>query len=333
MSQATTRVLVAGVVGVTVALEAVAVALAAGVVPIGAPLLYALYATVQAVAGAIIIWRYPRHRVGWLLAAFALGNAVLSDAAAAYGQRGYVEGWPGAAFAELVGLTSWLVGALGLTMLFLVFPDGRYLSPRWRWVPAVWLAGAVMAVPGWSLNPRLGNDMSAGVNPLATDALPVDAMYAAGASLVSTALVTSVVALLVRYAKSRGAERQKLKWVLFAGAVLTVVLPLSAALWTAWLPVRYLPALALPLLPVAVCVAIVREQLYDIDLVISRTVAYGGAHGGARRDIRDRGARGWDRCRLTVAARSGRPRRGCHLLARATADPGPRGPALPASSS
>ena len=106
------------------------------------------------------------------------------------------------------------------------------------------------------------------------EALPVEQMYVVGAGLVSGSLVASVLALLLRFARSRGAERQQLKWVMLAGAVLALVLPLSAALWTAWPPVQYLASLALLLLPTAVGVAIIRQHLYDIDLVISRTVAY-----------------------------------------------------------
>jgi signal transduction histidine kinase len=279
MSHGAARYLVAAVVAATVALEVAAVVLAAGVAPLGQPVLYAVYAGVQAVAGAIIVWHYPRHRIGWLLAAFALVNALSADAALSYGRHGYGEGWPGATHAEIVSLTSWVVGALGISLLFLLFPDGRYLSRGWRWVPVVWLTGAALAIPGWALNPRLGADLTGGVNPLATDEFPVEPAFAVGATLVCAALVASVVALLLRFRRSRGVRRQQLKWVLLAGGLLALVLPTSAALWTVWSPIHYAPALAVPLLPIAVCVAIVRQHLYDIDLVISRTVAYGALTG------------------------------------------------------
>nr|MDQ3611054.1 sensor histidine kinase [Actinomycetota bacterium] len=118
-------------------------------------------------------------------------------------------------------------------------------------------------------------DLTGGVNPLGTSGFPVEAAFAVGTTLISVALAFSVAAVLVRFRRSTGAQRQQLKWVMLAGALLVVVLPTSAALWTAWPPIQYVPAVALPLLPLAVCVAIVRQQLYDIDLVISRTVAYG----------------------------------------------------------
>ena len=279
MSHAAARYLVAAVVAATAALEVAALGLAAGVVPLGQPVLYAAYTGIQAVAGAIIVWHYPRHPIGWLLAAFALGNALLADTALAYGQHGYAEGWPGATYAEVVSLTLWVVGALGISLVFLLFPDGRYLSRGWRWVPVVSLTGAALAIPGWALNPRLGADLTGGVNPLATDEFPVEPAFAVGATLVCAALVASVVSLLVRVHRSRDVERQQLKWVLLAGGVLAIVLPASAALWTAWPPVQYLAALAVPLLPIAVCIAIIRQHLYDIDLVISRTIAYGALTG------------------------------------------------------
>lgn len=271
---AAARYLAVVVVAVTAALEGVALWLAAGVVPLGQPLLYAAYAAVQAVAGTIIVWRYPLHRIGWLLAAFALFQALLVDVALAYGQRGHDEQWPAATYAEVVSLTSWPVGALGIILLFLLFPDGRYLTRRWRAVPVVWVAGAALVIPASALQPRLGADLTGGVNPLATDELPVDLAFGVGATLVCAALVASVLALLLRFRRSRGARRQQLKWVLLVGGLLALVLPLSAALWAVWSPIHYAPALAVPLLPIAVCVAIVRQHLYDIDLVISRTVAY-----------------------------------------------------------
>jgi hypothetical protein len=91
----------------------------------------------------------PRHPIGWLLAAFALVEALFSGAALSYGRLGYAEGWPGATYAEVVSLTSWVVNALGIILLFLLFPDGRYLSRGWRWVPVVWFAGAHWPSRAW----------------------------------------------------------------------------------------------------------------------------------------------------------------------------------------
>src|SRR3954451_2289272 len=199
MSHTAARFLVAAVVVVTLGLEVAAVALATGVTPIAQPVLYAVFAVVQASAGAVIVWKYPRHPIGWLLSALALVNVLFSDAARSYGSRGYIEGWPGATYAEVVSLTSWVFGSLGITLLFLLFPDGRYLSRGWRWVPVVWLFGAVLVIPGWALNPRLGRSLTGGVNPLATDAFPVEPAFIVGAALICASLAASVVAVLVRF--------------------------------------------------------------------------------------------------------------------------------------
>ncbi|CAN5398764.1 hypothetical protein BH10ACT10_BH10ACT10_13710 [soil metagenome] len=269
------RPLLIAIVFVTLALEGAAVALVAGVAPMGQPLIFAVSAVLQATAGAIIVWNYPRHFIGWLLVVFTFFNALFSDAAVAYGIRGHVERWPGATYGEILSLTSWVVACLGLDLVFLLLPDGRYLSRGWRWVPAVWLLGAVLAIPGWALTPRLGESLEGGVNPLATDGSWVEPALVAGTVVICLSLVASVIALLIRFRRSRGVERLQLKWVMLAAAVLVVVLPASAALWTAWPPIQYAPVVALPLLPLAVCLAVVRHNLYDIDLVISRTVAYG----------------------------------------------------------
>ncbi|HEX2806289.1 MAG TPA: sensor histidine kinase [Kineosporiaceae bacterium] len=274
MSSVAARCLITGVVAATVAFEAAGVVVAVGVMPLAQPVLTAVFAVVQAVAGAIIVWNYPRQPIGWLLAASALVEA-LFDVALSYGRHGYAEGWPGATRAEIVGVTSWPVGALGLSLLFLLFPNGRYLSPRWRWVLVVWCLGAALALPGWALTPQLGPDLIEGVNPLASDSAVIEPARAVGTTLVCAALVASVAALLVRFRRSSGIEREQLKWVLLAAGLLAIVLPPSAALWSAWPAIQYAPALVSPLLPIAVCVAIIRQHLYDIDLVVSRTVAYG----------------------------------------------------------
>ena len=274
MSHLVARSLVAAVVAAAVVLEVAAVWLAVGAMPLGQPVSYAVVAVVQVVAGAIIVWHDPRHPVGWLLAAVALTQAPF-DAALAYGRHGYAGGWSGAVDAEIVSLSSWPLGGLAIVLLFLMFPDGRLLSRRWSLAVAAWGVGTIVVVPGWVLNPRLGGDLSTGVNPLATDALWVEPAFVVGTVLIGASLVASAVALLVRFRRSRGVEREQLKWVLLAAALLAVVLPTSAALWSVWSPIHYAPALALLLLPITVCVAIVRHQLYDIDLVISNTIVYG----------------------------------------------------------
>lgn len=266
----------AGMVAVIFGLEVVAVCFTAGGAGLAETVLYLVYAVTQAAAGALIVHRFPRHRIGWLLLWYALLNAVVADFSLAYGVRAAHSGWPLASLAQLLGMLSWIVAASGLILLFLLFPDGRWPGPRWRAVLWVWGAGAVLAVPGWALNPRLGEDFVGGVNPYARPGFPADLLFGVGAALVCLALVASVVALGLRLKSARGVRRDQLKWVVFAAALVGVVLPTSAALWTVWTPIHLLAAISLVLLPIGACVAILRHRLYDVDLVIARTVAYVG---------------------------------------------------------
>ena len=266
------RALIVLIVLATVACEVVALVLTfESRVVTGA---YAVYAVTQVLAGALILWRHPRHVIGWLLALFALVNALFADAALAYGHRAATTGWPFGHYAELSGLITWIFANAGLVGLFLLFPDGRLPAPRWRVVVAVWVVGAALAVPGWALNPRLGSGFAGGVNPFALPGVPADLLFGVGAILVSGSLVLSVTSLLLRFRRSQGRERRQLYWMVLAAGVLAVVLPVSVALWLVWPPIQVVAALAFPLLPIAACVALLRHHLYDVELVASRTLSW-----------------------------------------------------------
>jgi hypothetical protein len=154
MNESAARVAVIVAVTLTVVLETVAVALTLGVGALDQALIYAVYAIVQVLAGAAVVWSHPRHRVGWLLVVFSLFNATFTDALLAYGKQAALHGWPAAAPAQVVALSGWMVAALGLVLLFLWFPDGRVRGPG-RWIPWVGALGALLGLPGWALNPRL----------------------------------------------------------------------------------------------------------------------------------------------------------------------------------
>lgn len=264
----------AAVVAATLAVEVSAIGLSWGLEPAYDTLLYALYTVSLAVAGALITSCHPRHPVGWLFAATALFTAVTADLAQGWGLRAASRDWPGGTAAEWVALTSWVPSALPLTLTFLLFPDGRLSSRMGR--PLVWasLVGVALALPGWALDPGLGVEFVAGRNPFAVEGLATDPLFAAGAVLLTGALVGSVVLLVQRLRRSVGPERQQMKWFVFAAAFAGVVLPSSALLWTVTPVVRPLAAIALTALPVGACIAILRYRLYDIDVVVSRTVAY-----------------------------------------------------------
>ncbi|MBL7519732.1 hypothetical protein I6A84_16900, partial [Frankia sp. CNm7] len=261
--------------GLTLAAEVVACVLSWSLESRYDTVLYALSGATFAAAGALIVIRYPRHLVGWLFCAHALQNALMGDVAQGYGLRAAALGWPGGPAAEWVSTTSWAFNSPILNSIFLLFPDGRLPGRRWRWVLWAGGLGVALAVPGWGLGHLSDGEFAAGRNPLATDAVPTDLLFAAGSALIIGALVASVAALGVRLRAARGVPRQQLKWFTYAAAVAGVFLPTALVLWNVWPGVRILPAVALTALPIAACVAILRFRLYDIDVVINRTLVYG----------------------------------------------------------
>ena len=238
-------------------------------------LVYAVYSVTTVAAGALVASRRPENPIGWLFCIFGLVNALMADAAQGWGLRAAEQGWPGGPAAESVAVINWLPGGIGLILTFLLFPDGRLPGRRWRAV--LWMGGLgfVLALPGWSLSSDTSSEFADGRNPLATNAVPTEALLIVGTSLFIAALVASAVSLIVRFRRSRGVERRQLMWFTYAAGVAAVVLPLSLALWNVTPVARVLAAAALTALPVAASVAILRYRLYDIDVVINRTLVYG----------------------------------------------------------
>jgi hypothetical protein len=237
-----------------------------------------------ATAGALVASRHPRNPVGWLLLGVALAFAVQS-----LGEV-YVTS-PSAPGRELVGWAAswaWFVW-MGLVGIFLplLFPDGRLPSRRWR--PVAWLGGVALAlsVTGSALHPG-DLDLATRVeNPFGARGAVADlaeAASAAGSALVAVAFVLTGVSLVLRLRRSRGVERLQLKWFAYtgllalAGLALAMVDVLLAAGWAepigtvGWMTFLLTSVLGVP---VATGIAILRHRLYDIDVVINRTLVYG----------------------------------------------------------
>jgi signal transduction histidine kinase len=266
--------LAAALFAVTVALEIAAVALSWGLEPHYDTVVYVVFSGAMVGAGALIASRHPSNPIGWLLCATGLLNALGGDFAQGYGLRAAAAGWPGGPPAEWIATSSWLPQGIPLVLTFLLFPDGRLLGRRWAAIAALAAVGVALAAPGWSLDPASGSEFVAGVNPYAIDGLPTAAMFGTGMTLVAASLAASVLALVVRFRRSSGVQRQQVKWVLLAWAVAAAILPLTVVLWERAPVVQVLVALALAALPISICIAIRRYRLYDIDVVINRTLVY-----------------------------------------------------------
>jgi hypothetical protein len=219
------------------------------------------------VAGFVLASRRPENRIGWLflVAGLALG---LSGFASPYALHALVAArgsWPAGQVSGWLSNWIWVIAVAALGFLFLLFPTGRLRSRRWR--PAAWFAGSAFALAtGGSLiyASRLW------ANPFSPSSLgTLDGLTAA---LISAGLLVSVSAVVVRFAKSSGEERLQLKWCAAAALVLVVVF--VASIWVNSAAVNVLQSVAFVCLWTAIATAVLKYRLYDIDRIISRTLAY-----------------------------------------------------------
>lgn len=262
------------VVALAVLIELAAVPLSWGLEPLWDTVLLAVSSIATTAAGALILSRHRRHAIGWLLVAQGLLAALVGDLAQGWGFRAAERGWAFGPPAEFVATGSWLPTApLGVAVL-LLFPNGHLISRRWSLVLWLSIIGALVAQPGWVFNPAAGSEYVAGVNPYAVSWLPTEVMFVAGFAIVAVSLLAAAAAVLVRFRTANEVERLQLKWFALASGVLAVGLTLGGALWFVTPIAHVLPALVVTIWPIAICAAILRYRLYDVDLVISRTFSY-----------------------------------------------------------
>jgi len=254
----------------TCALDTGAVALSLGHEPANETVLYPLVDILMAGAGALIVARHPQHRVGWLLCASGVFGASL-ELADGYGLHDF----DGSTWGAWYATWAWIPHGVLLALILVLFPDGRFLSSRWR--PAAWttLAGCLIAVPGVALGSMGADAFAPAASPVAIDAGLASALAGIGQALFVAGFVLSGASLVVRLRRSHGVERQQLKWFAYAVALLIAVVPFVVGLWYRTEVVHALFPVALAGLPVGAYVGIMRHRLYDIDRVINRTLVYG----------------------------------------------------------
>lgn len=184
---------------------------------------------------------------------------------------------PGADWMLWLGSWSWAPGYVAIVALLpALLPDGRLPSPRWRLVPVLGVLAVVLAGLTWALTPYEDQDfpdsLAGGTNPVGVDLATSAGVQVLGLGVTSAAVGASVAAVVVRWRRAVGVERQQLKWVLL-GVAATLVLIVLARL--APMPFgEAFAALAMLPLPAAVAVAVLRFGLWDVEVVISRSLVY-----------------------------------------------------------
>jgi hypothetical protein len=248
----------------------------------GIPLVVA--AVSAATVGAVLAARRPRHPVGWLL--LAIGVLLPAhDLTYAYTRYGLVAR-PGTlpAAGYLAGLNNGLVlswvACAGFVLL--LTPTGSLPSARWRWWARVAAGAAVLWLLACVVHPApLYPEYPAIGNPLAVPALPrglLDVMFPAAGVVVLVSLVVGAVSLVGRFRRARGVERQQLRWLAWGAALAAVALLVAMvglALEDSFTVVNVALGVCAAVLPLATGASILRYRLYDLDRIISRTLAYG----------------------------------------------------------
>jgi signal transduction histidine kinase len=240
--------------------------------------------------GSIVVRRQPRNVVGWLMLmigwSFLIGGG--TDEYTQYTYLTEPGALPAREFVAWLGGWIFVVFVGAIPFLLSLFPSGRTISPRWRWL--LWLtAGAVVGVAATTiLRPgSLDTDHANIPNPTAVPALDafLDVfVWVAGIGLLVAAILSGA-SLVVRYRRASGEERQQVRWLMYAASVGLVLLIVSLITAiglesdeTTFVNDLFFYAFFITLafgIPAAIAIALLRYRLYDLDLVVKKTVVFG----------------------------------------------------------
>jgi len=245
--------------------------------------------------GTLLAIRRPGTSIGWILIALSWAvvlTASTIDATAAQFDEGNMN--PVTAGVAIVDAQAGYVEFYLLALLSIVFPTGRLPARRWGTVARVAL-GLVLAVGVAAIfMPKIPVNLpeaptSVGVrNPVAAfPELPIWQLFTPDTVIIPfvVLLAGSVVSLLVRYRRATGLERQQLRWIaaalglviagVLAGFIISAAIPGASESGVAWIG----PIIAIPCVPIAIGIAVLRYRLYEIDRIISRTISWALSSG------------------------------------------------------
>lgn len=242
------------------------------------------------IGGLLIAVRRPENRVGWMMTLVGLfWGLANSTAYADYGLLVHPGSVPGAAIVGSIASSMWIpaIGLIGL--LIMIFPDGLLPSIKWRWLVGISVVGMTVGVLSiiFTPGPMIEGSYPNTVNPLGISGWgPVLDVARLAALVVPFTLVAAAVALVERYRRANQLERLQLKWLAtaagFVAALYSIALVLSLLVAPvqesppSWLlTLQSLALLSFFLIPASVGIAVLRHRLYDIDVVIRRTLVFG----------------------------------------------------------
>jgi hypothetical protein len=249
---------------------------------------YAVNLVVAALAfstvGALVASRQLKNPIGWLMQGIGIlyATELFTGNYGVYTLDTDPGSLPGGLLAAWLTSWVWIAGGSLVLFVFLFFPDGRLPSPRWR--PAAWLVlvGATLAVAPFAFGPGPLEGSSGGsriVNPVGVEgsARLLDLFERASFVLLAPVSVTLILTFVVRFRRAQGDERQQIKWVAYGVALFTLAI-VVVSIWPSLdrsVVGSVLFLVGFLAIPSAMALAMLRYRLYDIDVVINRTLVYG----------------------------------------------------------
>ncbi|HVR78599.1 MAG TPA: BTAD domain-containing putative transcriptional regulator [Acidimicrobiia bacterium] len=227
--------------------------------------------------GALVAWARPAHPVGWLL--LADGMVWICGAAT---HRYVIDhestGLSQAALAGSFDLVGWIVAIALIPLVLLLFPTGRFPGRWWRLVVALVVGGGALLAVSNAVQPGPLPSSPELTNPFGIQQLESIGRITApvGEIFFFLGVVGGLLAVIVRFARSSGVERQQLRWLAFAACLMLLGFAVGSVLSSLGLPGEPLfNTVAMPAVPIAIGVALLRYRLWDLDLVIGKTIVYG----------------------------------------------------------
>lgn len=251
-----------------------------------ANIIFALVPILFAIPAALIITRQPGNTIGWLLMINPLVE-IPSSLFSIY-LSGFQTAPPPPTFPNLFMIwfvsLSWMALIFPVLLIPLFFPNGRLISPRWRWTVFLTI-GMTLFLSVWGAFTRqiyldfMPWEMTNPIGFITEET--TNTILAPWSILLAVVTIASLASMVVRYRRGSLVERQQMKWLLYAcflfGLVYIpgVITNTNSSKWSVQLLIGYLLPLAIMAIPASITIAILRYRLFDIDVIIRLTLVYG----------------------------------------------------------